>query len=558
MSRGALVAMLALVGCGASATAREPDPTAAARLEPIAALVADAPETVPLAPLGKPIAVVDLATTEGAALVGARWRWHDVAIVSSTGHAVGDDLRASGPTIATHDLAPLVGTPAFDDGWTELAPEQLLARRGPGQLSFGWYRTSITIPERVGATATRGTTIALEIVVDDLAEVWVDGKLTTELGRVGGPQVAGFNAPNRVVLTDDAMPGRTFDVAVFAINGPVSTTPDNFLWVRSVTLDVHAPHVPDVRAELARFERLDPRFDALVPSDARVEKLAGGFEFTEGPVWHEQRGSLLFSDPNRNTIFEWTPDFGIHVVRSKSGYAGVDIGRYHQPGSNGLAIDREGRLTIDEHGRRRVVRIERTGAITVLADRWEGRRLNSPNDLVYRSDGSLYFTDPPFGLPQVFDDPAKELDFSGIYRVAPDGTLALLSQELAAPNGLAFAPDERTLYVDNWDPARKVVLAWPVADDGTLGASRTFLDLGNIPGDECFDGLKVDTDGNVWVSGPDGVYVVADDGTILGIIRMAEKPANFAWGDADRKTLYMTARTGLYRLRTAVTGNVVR
>jgi gluconolactonase len=556
MRRSKLALPVWLVACGASATASQSAP----RTDVV--LVADAPETVPVqqqTPHGKPVAVVDLATTDGAALVGVAWRWQDAAIVAARGQAVGVDLRASGAEIETRDLTPLVGEPAFERGWTDIAPEDLIVRRGAGKLSFGWYRTRIAIPETIGDTPTRGTTIALEIVVDDHAEVWVDGELEADLGGVGGQLVAGFNAPNRVVLTRDARPEQSFDVAVFAMNGPVSTTPDNFLWVRSATLDVYAQlHAPDVRPELGRVERLDPRLDALVATDARIEKIAGGFEFTEGPVWHDGRKSLVFSDPNLNTIFEWTDDFGVRVLRTKSGYAGVDIGRYRQPGSNGLALDAEGRLTIDEHGRRRVVRIERTGAITVLADRFEGRRLNSPNDLVYRSDGSLYFTDPPFGLPGTFDDPAKELDFSGVYRVERPGEVELVTRELSAPNGLAFSPDERTLYVDNWDPERKVVLAFPVADDGTLGPGRVLLDLTAMEGDECFDGIEVDALGNVWVAGPEGVYIVSEGGDVLGLIRMGEKAANLAWGDADKRTLYLAAHSGVYRLRTEVEGHVTR
>lgn len=556
MRRSKLAPLVWLVACGASATASE----SPVRTEML--LVADAPETVPVrqqTPQGKPVAVVDLATREGAAIVGAAWRWQDATIVAARGRAVGGDLRASGPEIETRDLTPLVGEPAFERGWTDIAPEDLLARRGAGKLSFGWYRTRVAIPETIGTTKTAGTTIAFEIVVDDHAEVWVDGELEANLGAVGGQLVAGFNAPNRVVLTRDARPGQSFDIAVFAMNGPVSTTPDNFLWVRSATLDVYpALHVPDTRPELGRVDRLDPRLDALVAADARIEKIAGGFEFTEGPVWHDGRHSLVFSDPNLNTIFEWTDDFGVQVLRTKSGYAGVDIGRYHQPGSNGLALDAEGRLTIDEHGRRRVVRIERTGAVTVLADRYEGRRLNSPNDLVYRSDGALYFTDPPFGLPDTFEDPAKELDFSGVYRVTQPGEVELMTRELKAPNGLAFSPDERTLYIDNWDPERKVVLAFPVADDGTLGASRVLFDLTAMPGEECFDGIEVDALGNVWVSGPEGIYVLSDGGDVLGVIRMAEKAANLAWGDADKRTLYVAAHTGVYRLRTEVEGHVTR
>jgi gluconolactonase len=201
-----------------------------------------------------------------------------------------------------------------------------------------------------------------------------------------------------------------------------------------------------------------------------------------------------------------------------------------------------------------VTRLERNGVLTVLADRFEGKRLNSPNDLVYRSDGALYFTDPPFGLPKFFDDPRKELPFSGVYCVI-NGDVKLVSRELTGPNGLAFSPDEKYLYVDNWDVARKVILRYEVSPDGTLHDGIVFLDLTNVPGEQAFDGLKVDRKGNVYAAGPGGLLVISPQGKQLGTIRFAEQPANLAWGDADRQTLYVAARTGLYRIRLSVAGS---
>jgi len=380
--------------------------------------------------------------------------------------------------------------------------------------------------------------------------VWVDGKLPLVLGQTGGALVRGFNAPNRVVLSRNARPGQRFQLAVLVANGPLSNPPANFIWVRSATLDFYRPDQAQVATRTNEdVLRLNPSVNAIVPADAVVEKLAGGFRFTEGPAWVPEGQYLLFSDPNSNAIYRWTTDGEVSIYRTKSGYAGPDIGAYHQPGSNGLALDKEQRVTIHQHGNRRVIRVERTGAVTVLADRYQGKRLNSPNDLVYRSDGALYFTDPPFGLPKVYSDPGKELPFSGVYMVR-DGVVSLVSTDLQGPNGIAFSPDERTLYVSNWDPAKKVIRAYDVRADGTLANGRVFFDITMTePGDDCWDGLKVDRAGNVYAAGPSGIYILNSAGAHLGTIRLPEHVANFAWGDSDFRSLYITASTGLYRVR---------
>jgi gluconolactonase len=501
-------------------------------------------------PAGQPVAVVDLMTDAGTALVGGTWRYRDAQVIDVAHRGVGQDLRASGAPNRTHDIAPRADAADFAAaGWSDVAAGSLMDRRATGKLSFGWYRIAATIPARVGAVDPTGHTVVFEIVVDDYAEVWVDGKLPLVIGQSGGPAVRGWNAPNRVVLTRDARPGQRFDLAVFVANAPLSNPPATYIWIRSATLDFYTPEGAAVSRPVAtEVVRNDPALDAVVPRDARIERLAQGFIFTEGPVWAREGGYLLFSDPNANRIYRWSPDGDVSVHRTKSGYAGPDIGEYFQPGSNGLAFDRDGRLTIAEHGNRRITRIERNGVVTVLADRYEGKRLNSPNDLAYRSDGALYFTDPPFGLPRVYDDPRKELPWSGVF-LLKDGALRLVSTDLAGPNGLAFSPDERFLYVTNWDVQRKVVMRYEVAADGSLTNGRVFFDMTGAPGEEALDGVKVDRDGNLFVSGPGGVWVIAADGRHLGTIRGPELPANFAWGDADGRTLYLTARTGLYRLR---------
>jgi gluconolactonase len=284
-----------------------------------------------------------------------------------------------------------------------------------------------------------------------------------------------------------------------------------------------------------------------------MERLAGGFQFTEGPVWDREGGYLLFSDPNNNLIYRWSPDGQVSVYRSHSGYTGFNIGEYGQPGSNGLTLDREGRLTINEHGNRRVTRLEKNGVLTVLADRYQGKRLNSPNDLVYRSDGALYFTDPPFGLPKFFDDPRKELPYSGVFCLL-NGQLKLVSTDLDGPNGLAFSPDEKFLYVDNWDLKQKIIMRYEVRPDGSLANGKVFFDATAEPGEDAWDGMKVDQEGNLYLSGPGGLWVISPEGKQLGTIIGPEHPHNLAWGDEDGKALYLCAKTGLYRIRFNISG----
>jgi gluconolactonase len=357
-----------------------------------------------------------------------------------------------------------------------------------------------------------------------------------------------------VILTRDAHPGDKFQIAVFGFNGPISRSPENFIWVKSATLDFYQRgHGKGVHELDTTILRLDSALDALVPPGTKIEKVAGGFLFTEGPIWVHEGGYLLFSDPNDNLIYRWSQDDGVSVYRTHSGYTGMDIGEYSQPGSNGLTLDKEGRLTINEHGNRRVTRLEKNGQLTILADRYLGKRLNSPNDLVYRSDGVLYFTDPPFGLPKFFDDRRKELPFSGVFCLV-DGELKLVSTDLTGPNGLAFSPDEKYLYVDDWDDKRKVIMRYIVHPDGTLSDGKVFFDATSEPGEDAWDGMKIDQNGNLYLSGPGGLWIISSEGRHLGTIVGPEHPHNLAWGDEDGKTLYLCAQTGLYRVRVSIPG----
>lgn len=502
-------------------------------------------------------AVADLRSAEGIALVQGEWRFRAADIIEVDHHAPGPDLKPSGAAIRTHDIVPKAGVRDFDDhAWERLDPATLEARRSNGRLAFAWYRLKFTVPEKIAAFSATGATIVLELVVDDYAEVWIDGKLPQVLGSTGGAFPSGWNSLQRVIVARDAQPGQQVQVAIFAANGPMSDPPGNYIWIRSATLDFYQPErLSSIRAAALEVKSFDASLASIVPATPRLEKLADGFAFTEGPVWVQRDGGyLLFSDPNNNRIYRWSSTDGeVSVYRTKSGYTGANIAEYRQPGSNGLTLDREGRLTICEHGNRRITRLEKNGVLTVLADHFDGKRFNSPNDLVYRSDGAVFFTDPFFGLPKFGEDPRRELSTTAVF-AARDGKVRLVTDELTGPNGIAFSPDEKFLYVGNWDDHRKVIMRYALAADGSVAAREVFADLTSEPGEDAIDGLKVDQRGNVYASGPGGLWIFSAEGKKLGLLRGPEHPHNLAWGDADYRTLYLAAQTGIYRVRLLVPG----
>ncbi len=514
--------------------------------------------------IGQADAIVDLRTPEGIQLMQSAWKYSDARVVDVNFNAPGPSdndpllLYPTGKKIKTQDIEPKAGRADFDDSkWETLDPTSLEERRGTGLASFNWYRLNITIPEQVGDFDPTGSTVVFEIVLDDYAEIWVNGKLGKTFGQSGNGVVSGFNARNRVFLTEDTRPGDTYQLAIFGINGPLADIPSNYIWIRSATLDFYQDYpADDSWKDLGKVVRVSPALDAVLDQDTRIEKLADGFQFIEGPVWHPD-GYLLFSDPNANVIYKYDPvTRNVMVYMTKSGYAGVDIGEYHQPGSNGLTLDDQGRLYVCQHGNRRIVRHERKGPVTIIADRYQGKRLNSPNDLVLKSDGTLYFTDPPYGFPNTYDDSRKELDFQGVYRVK-DGKTELLSKAIGGPNGIAFSPDEKHLYVGNWDIRdvmhSKQVFRFPVKSDGTLAEPEVFFDMLQTDAAEAIDGIKVDKAGNLFVSGPGGLWIISPEGNLLGKLVGPERPANMAWGE-DGRTLFLTAHSSLYKVRVK-TGN---
>ena len=312
-------------------------------------------------------------------------------------------------------------------------------------------------------------------------------------------------------------------------------------------------------ATIGHVDRFDPGLDNLLAKDARIEVLCGGFEWAEGPVWVPEKankfgGHVLFSDIPHNAVMKWQEGTGVSVFMKPAGYTGVaDYGK--EPGSNGLALDAKGRLVLCEHGDRRISLLTRGGGKTTLADRWQGKRLNSPNDLAIRANGDIFFTDPIYGLPQRADDPMREIDFCGVYRLEPSGKVTLQYDGMSRPNGIAFSPDQRTLYVANSDGKDPVWRAFPVKVDGSLGEPRPFFDASKESRIKSGggDGLKVDRDGNLFATGPGGVLVVSAKGKLLGRIVTGERIANVGWGN-DGTVLYLTSDMYLCRIKTLTRG----
>jgi gluconolactonase len=306
---------------------------------------------------------------------------------------------------------------------------------------------------------------------------------------------------------------------------------------------------------IGKIERLDPAIDQLLAPHATIEKLARGFDWSEGPVWVKRGGYLLFSDVPNNIVYKWVPYVGTTEFLFPSGYTG-EKKRGGEPGSNGLTLDKQGRLVLAQHGDRQIGRLEKDGKIKTLAQFYKGRRFNSPNDLVYHSNGDLFFTDPPYGLEKNNADPAKELNFNGVFRLTPKGEVHLLVADLTFPNGIALSPDEGTLYVAISDPQQPVIMAYALSGDGKLWNGRVFFDASSLTKGRkgLPDGLKVDKQGNLWATGPGGVLVISPEGKHLGTINTGEATANCAFGGADGSVLYITADEYLCRVQTLTQG----
>ncbi|MCZ6674979.1 MAG: SMP-30/gluconolactonase/LRE family protein [Verrucomicrobia bacterium] len=307
-------------------------------------------------------------------------------------------------------------------------------------------------------------------------------------------------------------------------------------------------------ATIGEVKRLDSRIDKLIPKNAEIEVLTSGFFWSEGPVWDKVNDVLLFSDVHRNQIIQWKEGEGKSIFMEPSGYTGVTP-HPGGKGSNGLMYDNEGNLLICEHGDRRISMLTKGGGKRTVVDNYKGKRLNSPNDLCVAANGDIYFTDPAYGLPQRWDDPMKELDFSGVYLLRKSGELVLLVDNLRAPNGVCLSPDEKTLYVANANEDWIGYMAYPVNEDGTIGTGWMLYDATQDGKEQAGgpDGMRVDTQGNIWATGPGGVYVFSPKGDVLGKIETGERIANCAFGE-DGSVLYMTSDMYLCRIQTSVTG----
>jgi gluconolactonase len=297
--------------------------------------------------------------------------------------------------------------------------------------------------------------------------------------------------------------------------------------------------------------RLDPALDGIIPASNQVEKLAGGFTFIEGPLWRPPN-ALWFSDVVGNVVRQWTTDGKVTEILKPGGYDGNSLPAGGYIGPNGMVADKDGAVLLCQHGNRRIARIAKDMKVTTVVDKYQGKKLNSPNDLVFHSDGSLYFTDPPYGLPKADDDPTKELPFNGVYRLS-NGKLQVVVKDLNRPNGIAFSPDYKTLYVANSDEQHRFWMQYDVGANGALSNGKVFADVSKEKETGVPDGMKVDSKGNIYGTGPGGLWIFSPDGKHLGTIKLPEQPANCGWGD-DGKSLYITAVTSLYRIKVAVEG----
>ena len=406
-----------------------------------------------------------------------------------------------------------------------------MRRLAHGRVCFNWYRIAVTIPERVGDLDPSGSTVVFEVAIDDYAEVWVNGELPHALGDTSGPVVGGFNAPNRVVLARDARPGERFQIAVFGINGPISASPHNYIWMRTATLDFYPERARAAgrrRSRSSAPRELEDRPRTRSSNGRRrlrVHRGAGVVARGRAALQLAQHERRSTAGPRAGKVTRVPPQERLHRRRHRplppAGLERADL----RPG---------GRLTICQHGNRRVIRVNPHGDITVLADAYEGKRLNSPNDLVYRSDGTRLLHRPAVRAAGACSTTRTRSSTSAACSACQGRRDALIDDELEGPNGLAFSPDERYLYVGNWDPERKVIMRYEIDEAGDGLDREVFYDMTGAPGEDALDGLKVDEAGNVYVCGPGGIWVLSAGGRAARPDQASRGPAQPGLGRRGR------------------------
>lgn len=352
----------------------------------------------------------------------------------------------------------------------------------------------------------------------------------------------------RMVAQDFTVPTAILNFTVMRIAGLIiKCIPILFLFAGNAG----AQSVPHLTT--GSIERMDAALEQLLPSDTKVEIIGSGFQHIEGPVWLPDSSILLFSDTKAGKIYRWSAAAGLSVFLDHAGYTGR-LPYSEEPGSNGLALDNNGNLLVCEHGDRRIAKFPLHGksGLVTITDAYKGKRYNSPNDIIVKNDGTLYFSDPAYGLPQKDQDPLKETSQNGVYRLKPNGQPELVITDLMYPNGLAFSPDETKLYVSVSDIKNPRIMVYSVSKDGSLSTGKIFFDASSLPktqAKEVTDGLKVDYNGNLWASGPAGLLIISPSGKLSGVVHTEEIVSNCAWGD-DGSSLYITAGNSLYRIKT--------
>jgi gluconolactonase len=518
---------------------------------PVSDLAGETPDALPS---GRPIATIDLMKEDGLRQVRGQWRTSDVAIVPSD---------FNGTKRGVYDYSPHAGAKDFDDfNWPVIPKESLEGEAGEskpheGRMSFEWYRLTVTVPERIGDIETTGSTVVFDTTIDDYSEIWVNGELLRWIGEVGAGTISGFNAPNRLVIGRNVKPGQKIQIAVFAINGPISAAPANTVFMRKGTrLDFYCcmsgpvalDPVPDVNSSIE-----DPDNTGLAPQvinrDPHLKKLAEGLGPTSSAAWSE-KGYLIFNNVDTGVLYRYDPvnaRVSIFSPYANASRIGGDTTGATRP--KAIAFDPQGALVVAQEGKHNIVRINQDGTESVIADSHQGVPLNGPAALVYRADGILYFTDLYTNHASSSDPTAPEARHSGVYSLS-NGQFRLLADDLPTPVALALSPRGRFLYV--LDSETKVVMRYCTNVDGSVAKGEVFFDLAALSSYSPATAIAVGQRGDVYIAGPGGIAILSPQAKYLGAIVLQNGPRTIAWGDPASRALFLTAADGLYQLRISI------